>query len=58
MKSTTIFSALFVALFGLVTAGCGGGNTQPAVVENAQVQTEQELADYDAEMEATDPIEE
>ena len=58
MKSTFAPAAFLVALTSLFTLGCGGGNTQPAVVDNAQVQTEQELADYDAELEATEPIQE
>jgi len=45
----TLFALLFACSIGFVT-GCGGSN-EPTVIEEAPQMTEQEVVDYDAEME-------
>jgi hypothetical protein len=50
--------AFVVAVPCLAFVGCGGGSGTTEVIEDVEVQTDEELADYDAEMDAGDPIEE
>lgn len=48
-------SALLMLVACLTFVGCS--STQPEVIEDVPVQTEQDMADYEAEMDAGEPIE-
>ena len=53
MKRT--FFGCFCALCIGFVSGCGGGSTETTVIEEVPVQTEEEIEDYEAEMDAVVP---
>ena len=49
---TRLLLGCFLALCVGFVSGCGGGSTETTVVEPTTTQTQQELDDYEAEMDA------